>query len=83
MDTQKLTAFFLWCTIINAALLILSFAFLALGGLDFTYQWHGAWFAMTREAFGTTMYTLLGVYKIAILVFNLVPYVALRLIGKG
>ncbi|MDH3911536.1 MAG: hypothetical protein OEU09_09575 [Rhodospirillales bacterium] len=82
MDIRKLTRFFLWCTIINGALLIVSFAAFAIGGTDFVYQTHGKWFSVTPETFNAVLYLFLGLYKIAILVFNLVPYVALRIVAK-
>jgi len=83
MDIRKLTRFFLWCTIINAALLIFSFAVFAIGGTDFVYQTHGKWFSVPQETFNAMLYMFLGMYKIAILVFNLVPYVALRIVGRA
>ncbi len=83
MDIRKLTRFFLWCTIVNGAVLIVSFAVFAIGGTEFVYQMHGKWFAVPRETFDAILYLLLGIYKIAILVFNLVPYVALRIVAKG
>ena len=83
MDIRKLTRFLLWCTIINGGLLIVSFAVFAIAGTEFVYQMHGQWFAVPRETFNATLYMFLGTYKIAILVFNLVPYVALRIVAKG
>lgn len=81
MDIQKLTAFFKWCTIINVALFFLS-AIMIFAASDFIYSAHGQMFHMPREAFDVTLYAFLGLYKIVILVFNLVPYVALRIVGN-
>jgi hypothetical protein len=81
MDIRKLTRFLLWCTIINGALLIVSFAVFTIGGTDFVYRTHGIWFSLPQETFNAIIYLFLGTYKIAILVFNLVPYVALRIVG--
>jgi len=83
MDLRQLTAFFLWCTIINAVLLFASFAVFAIAGTDFAYRVHGQWFSVPQATFDATLYLLLGAYKIAILVFNLVPYVALRIVARG
>ena len=47
---------------------------------DFIYNAHGQLFHLPREAFDVVLYAFLGLYKIFILVFNLVPYVALRIV---
>ena len=80
MDIQTLTTFFMWCTIINGALLILSFLICACAG-DWVHRMHGKWFPIPREAFNVAIYSFLGLYKIVILVFNVVPYVALLIVG--
>ncbi len=81
MDIRKLTEFFKWCTIINVTLFILS-AIMFLAAPEFIYSAHGQLFHMPREAFDVVIYSFLGLYKIVILVFNLVPYVALRIVEK-
>ena len=80
MTIQALTAFFMWCTIINAALLILS-TIMIIPAQDLVYRMHSKWFSISREAFNVAIYSYLGIFKIAILVFNVVPYVALLIIG--
>ena len=40
------------------------------------------WFPIPRETFNVAIYSLLGFYKIVILVFNLVPYVALLIVRE-
>ncbi len=37
---------------------------------------------MPRKAFDVVPYTFVGLYMIAIMVFNFVPYVALRIVEK-
>jgi hypothetical protein len=39
----------------------------------------GRWFRLSAEQFDSLSFTVMGVYKVGILLFNLVPYVALRL----
>ena len=82
MDIQKLTSFFMWCTIINGALLVLSVAIFVLVP-DLVYPTHNKLFPVSREAFDVAIYSFLGLFKIVWLVFNAVPYVALLIIGKG
>ncbi len=81
MDIRTLKEFFKWCAIINVALLILS-AIMIIAAPDFIYRVQGQLFQMPRETFDVVLYAFLGLYKIVILVFNLVPYVALRIIEK-
>ena len=80
MDIQTLTTFFMWCTILNGGLLILSFLICAFAG-DWVYQMHSKWFPMPRETFRVVLYSFLGLFKIVFLVFNVVPYVALIIVG--
>lgn len=81
MDTQTLTEFFKWCTIINVAVFVLS-TIMILAVPDFIYGAHGQLFHVPRESFDVVLYSFLGLYKIIILAFGLVPYVALRIVGS-
>lgn len=80
MNIQTLTKFFMWCTILNLGLLIFSFLMLAFAG-DFVYMMHGKWFPMPRERFNAVIYSFIGFYKIIVIVFNVVPWIALAIIG--
>lgn len=80
MNIQILTSFFMWCTIINAGLLILA-TIMIIPAEDLVYRIHSKWFSFSRETFNIVIYSFLGLYKIAILVFNFVPWIALLIIG--
>ena len=80
MDIQTLTGFFMWCTILNGGLLIFSSLICVFAG-DWVYQMHSRWFPMPREAFNVAIYSFLGLFKIGLLIFNIVPYVALLIVG--
>jgi len=80
MDIETVRAFFMWCTLINGALLVCSFVFCSIAG-DWIYRQHGRWFPIGREAFNVAIYSFIGLYKIFFLVFNLIPYLALLIIG--
>jgi hypothetical protein len=80
MDMQTMTKFFMWCTIINVSLLVLS-TVLWLCAADLIYKLHGRWFPMPRETFNVVFYSFMGMYKILVYVFNIVPWVALLIIG--
>ncbi len=82
MDIAMLSQFFMWCSILNAGLLLLSFLVVAFGfGSDFVYRLHSKWFPMPRDTFNMVLYVLIGVYKIFVFVFNIVPWVALTIIA--
>lgn len=80
MDIQALKEFFMWCTIINGAVLVF-WSIICLFASDWVYRMHSRWFPMPREVFNVVIYSFLGVFKIVFLVFNVVPYVALLIIG--
>jgi len=82
MVMATLKTFFMWCTIINAGLLIIS-SLLCLCARDWVYQIHSKWFSISREAFNVAIYSFIGLYKIFIIVFNLVPWIALLIIGQN
>ena len=82
MDIEMLTQFFMWCTIINVALLVLSFFVVAFGfGSDFVYRIHSKFFPMPRDTFNAAIYLLIGIYKIFVFIFNIVLWIAFTIIG--
>ena len=81
MDLQTLTEFLKWCTILNLGLLALwTVSFLL--ALDLIYRLQRPWFSGSRETWDLVMYGFLAVFKIGVLIFNVVPYVALLIIGS-
>lgn len=82
MDMQKLTTFFMWCSIINGALLVLSTIGIVLGP-DFGLSLQSKLFHIPLETLNLALYLYLGLFKIAWLVFNVTPYLALRVVGKN
>jgi hypothetical protein len=48
---------------------------------DWIHQIHSRWFRLPVEHFDVIHYAGMAIYKIGILLFNLVPYVALRIVG--
>ena len=80
MNITLLRAFFMWCTILNAGLLLLAFLVCAFAG-NWVYRLHSRWFPMPRETFNVVLYAFLGAYKIVFWLFCAVPYVALVIMG--
>jgi hypothetical protein len=70
----------LWCAAINYGVLLLWFLFFRFAH-DWMYRFHGRWFRIPAEQFDAIHYTAMAIYKIGILLFNLVPYVALHIVG--
>ena len=81
MNIQLLKRFFLWCTIINVALLLLS-TLICIYAPDWLYSMHGNWFSIPRETLNIIMYSYLGLFKIFIYIFNIVPLIALLIISQ-
>lgn len=79
MDIQTLTAFFMWCMIINGALLVL-WTTMCIFAPDLVYRTQCKWFPIPRETFNVVMYSFLGLFKIVFLVFNVVPYAVLLIV---
>ncbi len=80
MDIATARAFFMWCTILNGGLLVLSFLICAFAG-DWVFRMHGKWYPIPRDAFNLAIYSLLGLGKLFVVMFNLVPYLALVIVG--
>ena len=68
-----------WCTVINLGLLLWWFLFFMLAH-DWMYRVHGKWFKLSVEKFDGLHYAGMAFFKICVFVFNLVPYLALRIV---
>ena len=80
MDLQTLTSFFMWCTIINGALFVL-WVIMLIAAPDLVYRTQSTLFPIPPKTFDVVMYSFLGLFKIFFLFFNVVPYVALLVVG--
>ena len=80
MDITTLKAFFLWCTIVNTALLLLT-SLACIFFSDFSYRMNNKFFSISRQEFNVILVSFIALYKIFVLAFNLVPYIALLIIG--
>jgi hypothetical protein len=70
----------MWCSIINGTLLVFWIIMLILAP-DMVYRTQYKWFPIPRETFNIVMYSFLGLFKIVFLIFNIVPWVALIIVG--
>lgn len=80
MNTEMARDFLLWCTVINYGLLLWWFLFFRFAH-DWMHRFHGRWFRLSAGQFDAIHYAGMAAYKIGIFLFNLVPYVALRIAG--
>lgn len=80
MNIQVLKMFFMWCSILNMGLLLMTSLLLAFCG-DFVYKMHSRLYPMSRETFNVVVYSFVGVYKIIFFVFNFIPWIALMIVG--
>ena len=80
MDISIVKCFLLWCTIINGGMLILS-SIICVFGSNWLYPLHNKLFGVTRDTFNVVIYCFIAIYKIFVITFNLVPYIALVIAG--
>ena len=80
MSIEMLRNAFLWCAVINYGVLLVWFLFFILAH-DLMQRLHGRWFQLSRQQFDVIHYAGMAVFKLGIILLNLVPYIALRIVG--
>ena len=80
MDIQTLESFFMWCTIINGGIYLVWVIFFMFAP-DLVYRIQSYWFPIPRETYNVIIYSFFGLFKIFFILFNIVPYIALLIIG--
>ena len=80
MDIATLQSFFMWCTILNLGILIIVGVFLTIGA-DFVYWITGKFFPVSRGTFDTVVFCWIALYRLVLIVFSVVPWIALEIIG--
>lgn len=78
MDMELLSSFLGWCTVLNMTILIIASVSL-FNGLERIMKIHRQFIALSDDELKAQYFRYLATYKLLILVFNIVPYVALRL----
>lgn len=82
MAIDEIKHFLLWCAAINYAVLLIWFLVFVFAR-DWMYAVHRRWFKLSLETFDVVHYSGMAVYKVGILLFNLVPLAALTLVSPG
>ncbi len=80
MTLEAIRSMLGWCTLINWGILLFWYLFLRVAH-DWVYRLHCGWMEIPVERFDAIHYGGMMGYKLAVLVFNLAPYLALRIIG--
>jgi hypothetical protein len=79
MNIEKLRYLLLWCTILNYGFVIVWFLLVVLARRPLYAIWR-KWFHLSEEQFDRLNFTGIMLYKIGILMFNLVPLFALLIV---
>jgi len=80
MSIEMARSTLLWCTVINYGVLVIWFLLYMLPH-GWLYRLWGRWFRLTAEQFDTLNFAGMALYKVGILLLNLVPCVALYIAG--
>jgi hypothetical protein len=75
---ETLRKFFGWCTVINFGIILFT-AVAILLMRDWMSELHGSMFGLDQEEVLESYFAYLANFKIVIIVFNLVPYLSLRM----
>lgn len=79
MNIETLGSFLGWSMVLNMSILTVWFL-VFLFARKRLYALHGQWFKLTPEQFDTIHYAGMAFYKISIFLFNLVPFLALKML---
>ena len=80
MTLETVREFLGWCTLINFGLIGISSAMI-FWCRGFITRFHGKQFGMEEADLRKAYFKYLANFKLMIIVFNLVPYLALRIMG--
>ncbi len=79
MTTEALTEFFGWASIVNIAIFTLS-TLMLIAMRRAIAKIHSKLFGLDENALGRAYFHYLAQYKIVIIVLNIAPYIALKII---
>jgi hypothetical protein len=71
--------FLLWCAVINYGVLLAWFLVFVVAH-DWMLRIHGRWFRLSRDQFDVVHYAGMSIFKIGIILFNLVPFIVLSIL---
>jgi len=71
-----------WCTLINFGLLV-AWGLLMVAPHEWVHRLCGRWLRLSAEQIDAINFAGILLYEILIILFNLVPYIALLIVGRG
>jgi len=80
MTIETLRVFFGWCSVINIGVLMLS-SILIIAIRGTAAHFHAKLFNLDEKYVSEAYFQYLGNYKTAVIIFNIVPYFALKIMG--
>lgn len=80
MSIHRISYVLLWCCGINYVILMTWFLLYVLPH-QWMYRLYGKWFRLSEAQIDGINLAGIAFYKLGILLFNLVPYIALRITG--
>jgi len=72
----------LWCAVINYGILLGWFLSFVLAH-DWMYLSHSRWFHLSVEQFDMLHYAGMSIFKLGIILLNVVPYIALHIARRA
>jgi hypothetical protein len=75
MATNEIKGVLLWCVCINYGVMLVWFGVFVYAH-DWMYRLHARWFKLSVETFDAIHYAGLSIYKIGVILLNVVPLVA-------
>ena len=78
MTTIEIKEVLFWCLGVNYSVMLVWFGVFVYAH-DWMYRLHARWFKLPVETFDAIHYAGLAIYKIGVILFNLVPLIALYL----
>ena len=82
MNIETIRKALLWCALINYGVLLVWFLFFMLAH-DWMYLFYGRWFHLSVEQFDMLHYAGMAIFKIGIILLNLVPFIALHICRRS
>ena len=80
MTLEEIRDVLAWCSVINIGVLLIWWIIFMLAH-DFVFRIHGKWLKLSVERFDAIHYTAMAFWKMGIFMFNIAPYLALRIVG--
>ncbi len=80
MNVEIARAVLGWCTVINCGILLF-WAVFTMVSRDWQSRLHGKFYGLSVEQFNALNWVAMVLFKMGIILFNLVPYIALRIVA--